>query len=95
MNQGLFDFDRISPTGPAYSSVGGGRITVDGVGGSISMSDLRALQESARPGYPMIGGGRRKTKSRRSRHSRFCHSRFRHSRFRHSRKNKKQSRRTN
>lgn len=87
MNRGLFDFDRISPTGPTYSSVGGGRITVDGVGGSISMSDLRALQESARPGYPMIGGGCRKTKRRLSR---FCHSRFRH-----SRKNKKQRRRTN
>ena len=86
MNRGLFDFDRISPTGPTYSSVGGGRITVDGVGGSISMSDLRALQESARPGYPMIGG-RRKTTRRLSR--------FRHSRFRHSRKNKKQRRRTN
>jgi hypothetical protein len=87
MNRGLFDFNRISPgiDGPTYSSVGRGRITVDGVGGSISMADLRALQESARPGYPMIGGGRRKTKSRRSR--------FRHSRFRHSRKNKKQSRR--
>jgi len=86
MNWGLFDFERISPTGPTYSSVGGGRITVDGVGGSISMSDLRALQESARPGYPMIGG-RRKTTRRLSR--------FRHSRFRHSRKNKKQRRRTN
>jgi len=86
MNLGLFDFERISPTGPTYSSVGGGRITVDGVGGSISMSDLRALQESARPGYPMIGG-RRKTTRRLSR--------FRHSRFRHSRKNKKQRRRTN
>ena len=91
MNRGLFDFDRISPTGPTYSSVGGGRITVDGVGGSISMSDLRALQESARPGYPMIGGRRKTTR----RLSRFRHSRFRHSRFRHSRKNKKQRRRTN
>lgn len=82
MNRGLFDFDRISPTGPTYSSMGRGGITVDGVGGSISMSDLRALQESARPGYPMIGGGRRKTKRRLSR-------------FRRSRKNKKQRRRTN
>jgi hypothetical protein len=81
MNLGLFDFERISPTGPTYSSVGGGRITVDGVGGSISMSDLRALQESARPGYPMIGGRRKTTR--------------RLSRFRHSRKNKKQRRRTN
>jgi hypothetical protein len=77
MDRGLFDFDRISPDidRPSFISVGGGypnerarsNTTVDIIGaGSMSLNALREFQETARSGYPMIGG-RRSKKSKRPR----------------------------
>jgi hypothetical protein len=69
--------DEISPDIPYSYKVGGGypesvtsgRDTVDVLGlGSVSMRDLRAFQESARPGYAFgqLGGARRSRRRRKS-----------------------------
>ena len=70
-----WSFDEISPDIPYSYKVGSGypdsvaseRDTVDVLGlGSVSMRDLRAFQESARPGYGFgqLGGARRGRKGR-------------------------------
>jgi len=71
-----WSFDEISPDIPYSYRVGGGypesvvsgRDTVDVLGlGSVSMRDLRAFQESARPGYGFgqLGGTRQRRKTNR------------------------------
>ena len=75
MNRGLFDFDNVSPgiDGPRFLSagagypneVGSGRVDVIG-GGIMTRAQLRDLQENARPGYPMIGGSRNRSRKSRS-----------------------------
>jgi hypothetical protein len=66
-----WSFDEISPDIPYSYRVGGGypesvvsgRDTVDVLGlGSVSMRDLRAFQESARPGMGFQLGGTRQRK---------------------------------
>lgn len=79
MNRGLFDFENVSPDidGPGFLSagagypdeIGNGRVDVIGAG-IMTRAQLRDLQESARPGYPMIGGNRQSRQSRKSRKSR-------------------------
>jgi hypothetical protein len=90
---GRFDFEQVSPgiDGPRFVSFGGGypnqvaddstRVDVLGAG-IMPLRELRALQESSRPGYAMIGGsrhrGRSRRRSRRSNNSRKKKSRRAH-----------------
>jgi len=91
-----WSFDEISPDIPYSYKVGSGypdsvaseQDTVDVLGlGSVSMRDLRAFQESARPGYAygQLGGSRGR-KGRRSfrRHK----SHRRHKKTRNTRKHR-------
>jgi hypothetical protein len=74
-----WSFDEISPGIPYSYKVGGGypesvvsgRDTIDVLGlGSVSMRELRAFQESSRPGYAFgqLGGARQRKRKSYRRH---------------------------